>query len=184
MRAAFTACAGAADPPGLLHWRSRLTKPAKARHGETMVSMSPRPVSFLSVVSCGYASTAWPIEVGWGFGTGPIRTMLLVPSEDWSLLAWDKHCEGTHKVPLEILVREGKKPLDAALVLNAALGQSTVYAGNPRSDSLWLYKLYKAAKVDPNFQLEPSAIEIDPLPPRVAARVEALRSAFTARAAS
>ncbi|MEM9286546.1 MAG: hypothetical protein AAGA39_11730 [Pseudomonadota bacterium] len=110
--------------------------------------------------------------------------MLLVPTEDWSLLAWDKHCEGGHRVALETLVREGKKPLDAALVLNAALGQSTVYAQDPKTDSLWLYKLYKAAKVDPNFQLEPSAIDIEPLPARASARVEALRSAFTARAAS
>lgn len=149
-----------------------------------MVSIPPRPVSFLSVVSCGYASTAWPIEVAWGFGTGPVRSMLLVPAEEWSLLAWDKHCEGGHRIALEMLVREGKKALDAALVLNAALGQSTVYAHDPKTDSLWLYKLYKSAKVDPNFQLEPSAIDVEALPARATARVEALRTAFTARAAS
>ncbi|MEM7739288.1 MAG: hypothetical protein AAF225_00620 [Pseudomonadota bacterium] len=110
--------------------------------------------------------------------------MLLVPSEDWSLLAWDKHCEGCHRLALETLVREGKKSIDAALILNAALGQSTVYAQDPKTDSLWLYKLYKSANVDPNFQIEPSAIVLDPSPGRAASRVEGLRSAFTARAAS
>lgn len=110
--------------------------------------------------------------------------MLLVPAEDWSLLAWDKHCEGGHRLALETLVREGKKSIDAALILNAALGQSTVYAQDPKTDSLWLYKLYKSAKVDPNFQIEPRAIVLQPMPARAAGRVEALRSNFRDRAAS
>lgn len=83
--------------------------------------------------------------------------MLLAPAPGWELGAWDKGSEGLHKISLEQLLREGKAPLDACLILNAALGQSDVYAGSPETDSLWLFKLYRSAGVDPNFRLHPLA---------------------------
>lgn len=116
-----------------------------------------RPSSFLSVISCGRSAEAWPIEVGWGFGAGEVRTMLLQPAAGWSLEAWDKGCEADHRVGLEHLLQQGKPALDACLILNAALGQSNVHAGAPETDSLWLYKLYKSAGVEPNFRLHPMA---------------------------
>ncbi|MFC3301295.1 hypothetical protein [Parvularcula lutaonensis] len=118
---------------------------------------SSRPSSYLSVISCGKSPDSWPIEVGWGFAAGEIRTMLLKPAGSWSLAAWNKGCEADHKIGLETLLQEGKPALDACLILNAALGQSDVYAGAPETDSLWLYKLYKAAGVEPNFRLHPMA---------------------------
>ncbi|NNU15020.1 hypothetical protein HK107_01610 [Parvularcula sp. ZS-1/3] len=81
--------------------------------------------------------------------------MLLKPAGSWSLEAWDKGCEAKHKLGLEMLLKEGKAPLDACLVLNAALGQSDVFAGAPETDALWLFKLYRAAQVEPNFRLHP-----------------------------
>lgn len=83
--------------------------------------------------------------------------MLLAPAPGWELGAWDKGSETTHRISLEQLLREGKQALDACLILNAALGQSEVHAGAPETDSLWLFKLYRAAGVEPNFKLHPLA---------------------------
>ncbi|MEM9811014.1 MAG: hypothetical protein AAF788_07295 [Pseudomonadota bacterium] len=109
--------------------------------------------------------------------------MLIKPAAGWSLKAWDKRCEGAHRIELETLLREGQAPLDAALVLNAALGQSRVYAVSPKTDSYWLFKLYKAGDVSPNFQLEATVTPLDPLPQRAELRVEALRDRFAEKVA-
>lgn len=97
------------------------------------------------------------MELAWGFAAGDVRTMLVRPADHWPLSAWDKGLEGTYRLPLQDLLTEGKTPLDCCLILNAALGGSDVFVGSPETDSMWLFKLYKAAGVDPNFRLQPLA---------------------------
>lgn len=119
------------------------------------MAASSKPLSLLCVVPCGLCADAWPIEVAWGFASGEVRSMLLKPCPDWPLAAWDKSREARHRIGLEKLLHEGKSPLDACLVLNAALGQSDVASATPEEDSVWLYKLYRAAGVGPNYTLRP-----------------------------
>ena len=78
--------------------------------------------------------------------------MLICPVPDWPLHVWDKGCETQHRIPLETLLREGKQPLDACLVLNASLGGREVLSSCPEHHSVWLFKLYRAAGVEPNFR--------------------------------
>jgi hypothetical protein len=101
--------------------------------------------------------------------------MMIAPACDWSLSAWDKGAEGRHRLALHSLLSEGKKPLDACLVLNAALGQSTVFAAMPELESLFLFKLYKAAGVNPNYRLHGAEPRPELKPQRAAEGVEHLR---------
>ncbi|MEM9234647.1 MAG: hypothetical protein AAGA69_10495, partial [Pseudomonadota bacterium] len=51
------------------------------------------------------------------------------------------------------LVTEGREAIEAALILNAALGDAEVYSDAPDYDSFWLFRLYDAAGVRPNYRL-------------------------------
>lgn len=104
--------------------------------------------------------------------------MLLRPAGGWGLDAWDKGCEALHRIGLEALLEGGKSPLDACLILNAALGQSDVFVASPETDSLWLFKLYKAAGVEPNFKLNHLGQRPIVDATRAAAGVEVLRRQF------
>lgn len=129
----------------------------------------------LSVLSCGNSPDAWPIEIGWCTKGEPIRTMLIKPSGGWQLSAWDKGCEADHRVSLEALLRDGKAPLDACLILNAALGGDEVLSGAPEKDSLWLFKLYRTAEVEPNFKLVAAKTGLPRSFQRAGVKLEALR---------
>lgn len=141
-----------------------------------MTSNEPHS-AFLAVTSCGSTHDAWPIEVAWCFGSGDIRSILIKPDAEWQLDSWDKCSESDHRIGLELLLREGKAALDACLVLNAALGQIAVVCATPESDSLWLYKLYRAADVEPNFRLVPADHPPKDDSARATVRVEDLRRA-------
>ncbi|MEM9840052.1 MAG: hypothetical protein AAF830_12980 [Pseudomonadota bacterium] len=132
----------------------------------------------LSVLSCGAAPEAWPIEVAWCTKGEAVRTMLIKPTGDWGLSSWDKGCEADHRVSLEKLLSEGKAPLDACLILNAALGGSEVLSAAPETDSLWLFKLYRSAKVEPNYRLVAANAGLPSDLPRATDKVEALRQAL------
>lgn len=112
--------------------------------------------SFLGVVSCGPSAEAWPIEIAWKTGDEPARVMLIKPAPHWQLSAWEKRFESQHQISLETLIREGQEPMEACLVLNASLGRQMVRTDMPETASLWLFKLYRAAAVEPNFRLIPS----------------------------
>jgi hypothetical protein len=134
-----------------------------------------RPSAYLSVIACGETAEAWPIEVAWAFDEGPTRGMLLRPAKPWSLMGWDKTSETAHRLTLEKLLGDGKEALDACLVLNAALGQAIVHSAAPETDSYWLFKLYRAGEVEPNFTLQP-LMGAPVCNARAQTRVEALRS--------
>ena len=112
-----------------------------------------RQIAFIDLEASGLGPQSWPIEIGWGFvGWGP-RAMLVKPADAWSMKAWEKSAEELHQISIDQLLREGKPPLEAALVLNAALGGAEVYSDAPDHDGFWLYRLYEAAGVKANFKL-------------------------------
>lgn len=110
-------------------------------------------VAFVDVEASGLGPSSWPIEVGWVFATGDARSVLIKPSDIWSMTAWEKSAEALHGISPPTLVTRGRSALDVALILNAALGGATVYSDAPDYDSFWLFRLYDAAGVKPNYKL-------------------------------
>lgn len=110
-------------------------------------------IAFIDVEASGLGPHSWPIEVGWIFATGSPRSMLIQPADNWSMTAWEKSAEKLHRISPTQIVTEGKPPLDTALVLNAALAGVTVYSDAPDYDSFWLFRLYDAAGIKPNYRL-------------------------------
>lgn len=110
-------------------------------------------IAFIDVEASGLGPHSWPIEVGWVFEKDIARSMLIRPADRWSMTAWEKPAEKLHGISPTQLVTHGKDPLEAALVLNAALADMQVYSDAPDYDSFWLFRLYDAAGVRPNFRL-------------------------------
>lgn len=110
-------------------------------------------IAFIDVEASGLGPNSWPIEVGWTFDTGEPRSMLIKPCDKWSMTAWEKSAEKLHGISPTVLVTDGREPIEAALVLNAALGNAEVYSDAPDYDSYWLFRLYDAAGVRPNYRL-------------------------------
>lgn len=110
-------------------------------------------IAFVDVEASGLGPQSWPIEVGWGFAGGEPRSMLIRPADNWSMTAWEKAAESLHKISPTRLLGEGHSPIETALVLNAALADATVYSDAPDYDSFWLFRLYDAAGVKPNYRL-------------------------------
>ena len=123
---------------------------AEDRHEQ---GTSEGAVAFVDVEASGLGPYSWPIEVGWGFHGQPARSVLIRPAEGWPMHAWEKPAEALHGIAPDRLLAEGRDPLDVALGLNAALGQATVYSDAPDYDSFWLFRLYDAAGVRPNYRL-------------------------------
>ncbi|MEM9421081.1 MAG: hypothetical protein AAF986_01020 [Pseudomonadota bacterium] len=116
--------------------------------------ISPSHVAFIDVEASGLGPNSWPIEVGWVFATGEARAVLIRPADNWSMTAWEKSAEALHGISPPTLVTSGRGALDVALILNAALGGAAVYSDAPDYDSFWLFRLYDAAGVKPNYRLK------------------------------
>ncbi len=110
-------------------------------------------IAFIDVEASGLGPNSWPIEVGWTFMTGNPRSTLIKPADKWSMTSWEKSAENLHGISPVELVTEGRSPLDVALILNASLGDAHVYSDAPDYDSFWLFRLYDAAGVKPNYRL-------------------------------
>lgn len=110
-------------------------------------------IAFVDVEASGLGPYSWPIEVGWAFHGEAPRSVLIRPAEGWPMQAWEKSAESLHRISPDRLLAEGRDALDVALGLNAALGQATVYSDAPDYDSFWLFRLYTAAGVQPNYKL-------------------------------
>ena len=144
-------------------------------------------VAFVDVEASGLGPYSWPIEVGWAIGAEPPRSVLVRPAEGWSMQAWEKSAEALHRIPPDRLLAEGRDALDVALGLNAALGACTVYSDAPDYDSFWLFRLYDAAGVRPNYRLADLADLLTPLwrgAPDALVREATVRAPHTHRAAA
>lgn len=123
-------------------------------------------IAFIDVEASGLGPHSWPIEVGWVFETGDPRSMLIKPADSWSMTAWEKPAEKLHGISPSNLVTDGRDPIESALILNAALGDAQVYSDAPDYDSFWLFRLYDAAGVRPNYRLNDLGDLLRPIWPR------------------
>ena len=143
-------------------------------------------VAFIDVEASGLGPYSWPIEVGWTLHGHEPRAVLIRPADKWSMQAWEKPAEALHRIEPSLLLTKGRSPREVALGLNAALGQARVYSDAPDYDSFWLFRLYDAAGIRPNYRLHDLGELLSPLwdgePRALVARAAAV-SARTHRAA-
>lgn len=131
-------------------------------------------VAFVNIQASGRGPDSWPIEVGWAFGTGEARALLVKPAATWSMQSWAKSAEALHRISPMRLIAEGRDLLDVATMLNAGLARMHVYSDAPDYDSYWLFRLYEGAGITPSFRLHLFSDLIGPLWTRSAAELATL----------
>lgn len=102
--------------------------------------------------------SSYPLEVGLCYPDGTTESWLIKPHVLW--LDWSESAEKIHGLTRSQLIEEGIEVSEAAEKLNSRLGD-IVYCDAWTFDSFWLYRLYKAAKIKPTFQLESIAAVLD-----------------------
>lgn len=128
---------------------------------------------------------SYPIEVGVCLPGGDLASWLIEPHILWR--EWSESAQRIHGIERQQLLDEGRDLHRVARDLNELL-PGTVYCDAWTFDSFWLHRLYRAARIKPNFQLESvSAILTPPQVDRWAAtraRVIQSLSLSTHRAAN
>ncbi|WP_336367762.1 3'-5' exonuclease [Marinobacter sp. C2H3] len=94
---------------------------------------------------------SYPIEVGICMPDGELHSWLICPHVLWQ--DWSESAEQIHGISRARLQAEGTEVRDVAHQLNRLLPEQ-VYCDAWTFDSFWLHRLYKAAGVRPEFQLE------------------------------
>ena len=84
----------------------------------------------------------FPIEVAWVFETGEEETHLIRPAEGWT--EWAASAEAAHRIPRDLLDREGKPAAEVARRALEALSGHRLYASAPSWDGQWLSRLLRA----------------------------------------
>jgi hypothetical protein len=95
--------------------------------------------------------SSYPIEVGICAPNGETSSWLIKPHVLW--LDWSAQAQEIHGIARETLIEQGLEVSEVAECLNAHL-PDIVYCDAWTFDSFWLYRLYRAAKIKPRFQLE------------------------------
>lgn len=131
-------------------WRSR--GPSQ-NHNQKIRSMnvSEAPVFIDFEASSLDLIASYPIEVGVSLPDGSLHSWLIAPHVLWK--DWSKSAEAIHGISRETLCREGREVRDVAQELNALVGDA-VYCDAWTFDSFWLHRLYRTAKIEPDFLLE------------------------------
>lgn len=94
---------------------------------------------------------SYPIEVGICLPDGAVHSWLIRPAPLWN--DWSESAEAIHGIPRQQLLDEGVEVIQVAQALNDLL-DGMVFSDAWTFDSLWLYQLYKAARMKPRFRLE------------------------------
>lgn len=94
---------------------------------------------------------SYPIEVGICLPNGVTHSWLLKPAPLWR--DWSAEAERVHGIPVERLQQDGHSVIDVAETLNELVPGKAV-CDALTYDSFWLYRLFKAAKIRPGFELE------------------------------
>ncbi len=110
-------------------------------------------IVFIDVEASGLCEKSWPIEIGWGFVDESPHAVLIKPDGEWPHSAWDKEAEALHGLTIPQLERDGADPRDVCHLLNASLSGAMVYSDALDWDGFWLYRLYTAGGVKPEFDL-------------------------------
>lgn len=94
---------------------------------------------------------SYPIEVGLCMPDGTLHSWLIAPHVLWQ--DWSDSAERIHGISRTTLEAEGASVQEVAHRLNALLPEQ-VFCDAWTFDSFWLHRLFRAAKVRPEFQLE------------------------------
>lgn len=94
---------------------------------------------------------SYPIEVGICLPEGSIHSWLLKPAPLWR--DWSADAARVHGISLDRLQTEGVNVVDVAHELNKLVPGKAVCDALTH-DSFWLYRLFKAAKVPQQFELQ------------------------------
>jgi len=101
---------------------------------------------------------SYPIEVGICMPDGTLHSWLIQPHVLW--LDWSESAEKVHGISRETLKQEGTPISDVAANLNRLL-KDQVFCDAWTFDSFWLHRLFKTARVRPEFQLESISTLLD-----------------------
>lgn len=102
--------------------------------------------------------SSYPLEVGICYPDGSTDSWLIKPHVLW--LDWSEKAEEIHGIQRDLLIEKGLEVSAVAQKLNNKL-DDIVYCDAWTFDSFWLYRLFKAAKVKPAFQLESISALLD-----------------------
>lgn len=94
---------------------------------------------------------SYPIEVGVCLADGTLHSWLIRPHVLWQ--DWSESAELVHGISRSTLEQEGAEIREVSQALNELL-DGQVFCDAWTFDSFWLHRLYKAANMTPNFQLE------------------------------
>ncbi|MDL0432712.1 hypothetical protein QPM17_16340 [Marinobacter sp. TBZ242] len=94
---------------------------------------------------------SYPIEVGICLPDGTLHSWLIQPHILWQ--DWSESAEKIHGITRKTLEREGTPVYQVATALNRLL-TGPVYCDAWTFDSFWLHRLFRAANMRAEFQLE------------------------------
>ena len=101
---------------------------------------------------------SYPIEVGICMPDGQLHSWLIQPHVLW--LDWSESAEKIHGISRDTLKQEGRPVSEVAAALNGLLN-GLVFCDAWTFDSFWLHRLFKTAKIRPQFQLESISMLLD-----------------------
>ncbi len=128
-------------------------------------------IAFIDFEASGLGPFSWPIEVGWSFEDGVTESVLISPSPQWPMEAWDEKAERLHGITPRMLADLGADAAEACERLDAALAGRAVYSDAPDWDSFWMLRLYQAAGRRCDIRLRDFAGLMPPLSPADKARL-------------
>lgn len=97
---------------------------------------------FLDFEASSLGRKGFPIEVAWVFETGEEEAHLIRPAADWT--EWAPSAEAVHRIPRDLLDREGTPAAEVARRALEALSGHRLYASAPSWDGQWLSRLLRA----------------------------------------
>ena len=101
---------------------------------------------------------SYPIEVGICMPDGTLHSWLISPHVLWQ--DWSESAEKIHGISREALEADGVGIDEVARALNKLLPEQ-VFCDAWTFDSFWLHRLFRAAKINPDFQLESISALLD-----------------------
>ncbi|AOY89337.1 hypothetical protein BKP64_14805 [Marinobacter salinus] len=102
---------------------------------------------------------SYPIEVGICMPDGELHSWLISPHVLWQ--DWSESAERIHGISRQTLETDGQAVSEVAHSLNELLPEQ-VFCDAWTFDSFWLHRLFRAARVRPEFQLESISMLLNP----------------------
>ena len=124
----------------------------------TAIAQSPKMNSlpnliFLDIEASSLGPDSYPIEIAWSGSDGQSDSFLIEPVSNWS--DWDSFAELTvHRVSKAELSTRGISVEQAAHRLNRSLQGHVVLVDSLNWDRYWLQRLFDAAKINRQFELQ------------------------------